>query len=217
MDLTDPQALQIACTACRAQPGSLCQEKGKPYPQLHRARRRDAHGASPIESAQKTGRRAKRDVAADKQYRAALGAGRGEPLPKTIGVAASAGSGRGGNKHKNAKKRTGRQPIVGATADQPRRSAKAPDGPAAVAGRSGARGSGQQAITESTCPMCVKQIAIGAVVRERDGRLLHHRCASELDGIERTRRAVLSGETFRSKRASDWRRGASPGSARSRY
>lgn len=44
MDITDPDALAIDCQVCAASAEQVCLERGKPYPQLHRDRRRRAHG-----------------------------------------------------------------------------------------------------------------------------------------------------------------------------
>lgn len=225
VDLTDPAALAISCRICAAPAGSLCtSERGTPYPRLHQARRREAHGAEPAPPASPRKKRGARRQAADARYRAALGMDQGDRLPKNLGVASSAGSGRTGNKRKNPVRRTGRRPVVGVAragehnqrTRQASSKAQATKPAATKTVQSAFAGREQRATSESRCPMCTKQITVGAMVVESDGRWLHRGRASKLQAIQANRESILSGETFRGRKPSDWRRGSSPSSSRSR-
>lgn len=66
------------------------------------------------------------------------------------------------------------------------------------------------------CPLCPGRWAAGERIgKSADGTWAHAACASAEREFRRNQEAVLSGETFRSQKPSDWRRGASPSSTRS--
>lgn len=70
-----------------------------------------------------------------------------------------------------------------------------------------------------TCPGCESPYAVGTPVRKIGSSWGHAACAPQTDRrsqeYETNKARVLAGETFRGHKASDWRRGSSPGSSRS--
>ena len=80
-------------------------------------------------------------------------------------------------------------------------------GKAAAAGRSGV-----SAAYAGTCPLCRRGYQAGTKVAKSAEGWAHAACAQ----AQRERDRILSGETFRGHKPSDWKLGSSPSSSRPR-
>ncbi|WP_199786464.1 MULTISPECIES: hypothetical protein [Actinomycetes] len=126
-----------------------------------------------------------------------------EPLPAAAG-STPAGTGEAPAPRRRSRRAAG--PVRIASGDPVRAQPRDSQDPAAVSGRAVARAAG-------VCDACGKPYPPGARLgRIGEGRG-HEACAAIAAETEKIR----SGATFRSRRASSWRRGAGPGKTRDRF
>ncbi len=77
------------------------------------------------------------------------------------------------------------------------------------------KGTGVTATRPGRCPICLRPFAVGTPIGKCvDGQWAHASCAGAHQAAARNKAEILAGETYRSRRQSTWRRGASPGSSR---
>ena len=62
------------------------------------------------------------------------------------------------------------------------------------------------------CGACGDRWSVGDPIQKLATVWVHGQCAEDIAEFERSRRSVLSGETYRGRKPSAWRRGKGPGS-----
>ncbi|MGS2645068.1 hypothetical protein [Streptosporangium sp. G12] len=87
---------------------------------------------------------------------------------------------------------------------------KAPSGSRSEAGNAAATGRGVAARFAGTCVGCGQGYPAQTLIEKVEQGWAHPACAQAM----RARARILAGETYRGRKAPDWRRGSSPSSTR---